>query len=176
MAANGAPFLCIDASTMTGPERSPGKRLAAVVRHGEERTAHHRVSSWLLVFCGASLVGIGLYFLLIRPPLLPEDVRYIGASLADLLGAAPGLANWLQKVFWVLGGYITGTGLFTIYVARTSFRTDNTAALPLLALTGLISIGWMSVVNVMIDSDFKWPLVLLAFLWAGALALHRAGR
>jgi hypothetical protein len=110
----------------------------------------------------------------LRPPLLPEDVRYIGTSLPDVERAVPGLAAWLQKVFWVLGGYVVSAGLFTVYLAATSLRTGQ-VAVPLLALAGLTSIGWMTVVNFVIDSDSKWPLLGLAVLWGGALAVAASG-
>lgn len=51
-------------------------------------------------------MGIGIYFIFLRPPLLPEDARYMDTTLAEIQAAAPGLVRWLQKVFWVLGGYI----------------------------------------------------------------------
>lgn len=37
------------------------------------------------------LVGIGLYFLFLRPPLLPEDARYVGATLEELRTVAPSI-------------------------------------------------------------------------------------
>lgn len=135
-----------------------------------------RLSSGLLVVCGVILVGIGLYFVLWRPPLLPEDVRFIGSSLTDIEGAMPGLSTWLQKVFWVLGGYVISAGLFTVYIGGTLLRSERRGALPLLALTGLSSIGWMTGVNWLIDSDFKWPLLGVVLLWGAGLALRGAGR
>jgi hypothetical protein len=46
--------------------------------------------------------------------------------------------------------------------------------LPLVAaLTGLTSIGWMVVVNFLIDSDFKWLLLAFSLPWVMAVALHR---
>jgi hypothetical protein len=86
----------------------------------------------------------------------------------------PGLSSWLQKVFWVLGGHVVSTGLFTVYLAATSLRTGR-MPIAVLALTGLSSIGWMAVVNFVIDSDSKWPLLGLAVLWGGALVLASGG-
>ena len=37
------------------------------------------LSSILLALAGTTLVVAGLYFVLLRPPLLPEDVRYMGS-------------------------------------------------------------------------------------------------
>ena len=36
------------------------------------------VASWLLTLCGLALIGIGGYFILARPALLPEDARFMG--------------------------------------------------------------------------------------------------
>ena len=85
-------------------------------------------SSSTLAFGGIILIGLGLYFVFLRPALLPEDPRYMGASLAVIQGAVPGLALWLQKVFWVMGGYMISTGLLIVYVARTSFRAHARGA------------------------------------------------
>ena len=121
-------------------------------------------SSRVLALCGLILIGMGLYYVLLRPALLPEDTRYIGTSLEEVRIAVPGLLDWLDKVFWVMGGYILTTGLLTLYVACTSFRTHAKGVLGIVALVGLASVGWMSVVNFMIDSDFKWLLLAFAVL------------
>ncbi len=101
----------------------------------------------------------------------------MGAALPDVERAVPGLARWLQMVFRVLGGFVVTTGLFTVYLAASSLRTGRVAMsiLSILALTGLTSIGWMAVMNFVIDSDSKWPLLGLAVLWGGALILASSG-
>ena len=127
----------------------------------------------VLAFGGIILVGIGLYFLFSRPPLLPEDARYMGTTLAEIQVVMPGLPRWLQKVFWVMGGYIFTTGLLTIYIAFSSFQTRKRGAFPVIALAGLSSIGGMTVVNFIISSDFKWLLLASAFPWVAALLLYQ---
>jgi len=42
-----------------------------------------------------------------------------------------------------------------------------------IALAGLTSIGWMAVVNLMINSDFKWLLLAFNLPWVIALFLSR---
>ena len=74
-------------------------------------------SSSLLTLAGFLLAGIGIYFVFLRPPLLPKDSKYIDLSLSAIQNNIPGLSVWLQKVFWVKGCYIFTTGLLTIYVA-----------------------------------------------------------
>jgi hypothetical protein len=78
-----------------------------------------RLSSILLVLFGAALMLMGLYFALLRPPLLPEDLRYLGASQAQLDSIAPQLPAWLKQVFRVMGGYVAATGVLTIALAAT---------------------------------------------------------
>ena len=56
-------------------------------------------------------------------------------------------------------------------MAITSFRTRAKGVSGIVALAGLASVGWMSVVNFVIDSDFKWLLLAFAVLWGLALVL-----
>jgi hypothetical protein len=112
-----------------------------------------------------------LYFIFLRPPLLPEDLRYMGASRAQLDSVAPGLAVWLTKVFRVMGGYVSATGILTIAVAATAFRSHNRGVAVAAAAAGAASIGWMTIVNFMINSDFKWVLLGAAILWTCSIVL-----
>ena len=80
-------------------------------------------SASCLTLGGLLLTGMGLYFIFLRPPLLPEDLQYMNTTLSVIQNNTPDLSAWLQKVFWVMGGYIFTTGLLTMYVAQTSFRT-----------------------------------------------------
>jgi hypothetical protein len=133
-------------------------------------------SARILGVCGVLLIGIGAYFVVGRPPFLPEDARYAGATLKDLQTVAPKLGEWLGLVFWVLGGFIAGTGILTVYVSVTAFRFRTPGAGALVALAGIASLGSMAVVNVLIDSAFTLPLVALAALWASAVVLHGRGK
>jgi len=119
----------------------------------------------LLAGCGLLLIGLGAYFVFLRPPLLPEDLRAIGATADQLTARAPGLLVWLRRVFWVLGGYIASTSVLTLYVALAAVRGRARGAAGIATLAGLLSIGWMAAVNFMIDSDFKWLLLAFALLW-----------
>ena len=40
-------------------------------------SAKRGVSEWLLACCGVWLVGLGLYFVFLRPALLSEDIRFV---------------------------------------------------------------------------------------------------
>ena len=130
-------------------------------------------SASMLALGGFLLVAMGIYFVLLRPVLLPEDLLYIGVTLQNAKENIPGLLKWLQKVFWVMGGYIFTTGLLIIYIAITSFRKRLLGAFSVVALAGISSIGLMTVVNFMIGSDFKWVLLTFTLPWIIALILYR---
>jgi hypothetical protein len=127
-------------------------------------------SSIVLALAGVLLLGTGLYFVLLRPPLLPEDVRFMGVA-EQLDPLRPRLEAWLTHVFRVLGGYVLGTGVLMITLATTSFRQHSLTAAFGVLIGGGASIGWMAVVNFMIGSDFKWALLGMALVWAFSLAL-----
>ena len=129
------------------------------------------LSSIVLVIAGLALVGTGLYFIIIRPPLLPEDYRYMALNAAQLDPVRPRLEPWLAQVFEVMGGYILATGVLTITIAATSFRQhDRVAALGVL-IGGAASIGLVAAVNFAIDSNFKWALLVIALVWTCSLVL-----
>ena len=135
-----------------------------------------QLSGWLFVACGLWLVALGAYFLFLRPALLPEDPRYIGSSLEAIRSAVPGLERWLGHVFDVMGGFMVATGAMTVLVACRSLARRERGTLTTLVVTGAASVGLMSATNFLIDSNFRWPLVLPALLWlAGVLCYLREG-
>ncbi len=62
------------------------------------RTDRDRVACWLLTACGVWLVGLGIYFIALRPPLLPEDPRFMGSTLEQLRQAAPDEAQYKERL------------------------------------------------------------------------------
>ena len=130
-------------------------------------------SSSVLAFAGFILIVIGIYFVFIRPALLPEDFKYIGTKSSILNERFPQLSPWLQKVFWVMGSYICTSGLLTVFIALTSFRKRTYGAFTIVAISGITSIGSMTVINFIIDSDFKWTLLALTLPWVFALTLYK---
>ena len=129
------------------------------------------ISSILLATVGVSLALSGLYFLLLRPPLLPEDIRYMGLPEDQLAAVRPRLELWLSQVFRVMGGYVLATGVLTITLAATAYRAHDRGAYFGAVAGGAASICLMAVVNFAIDSDFKWALLGMALLWAFSLAV-----
>ena len=128
-------------------------------------------SSIALAIAGILLLGTGVYFLFMRPPLLPEDVRFMGVTASQFEPIRPRLEQWLTHVFRVMGGYVFATGALAITLAVTSFRAGSVPAAVGLVIGGAASIGWMAAVNFMIQSDFKWVLLAMASVWAASLVL-----
>lgn len=128
-------------------------------------------SSIVLVLFGVALIAMGGFFVLQRPALLPEDLRFMGQTAAQVDAAVPGLRSWLFNVFRVMGGHITASGILTITLAVTSFRRRHWGAAAGVFLAGAASIGWMVIVNFSIDSDYKWLLLIIFALWVLSLGL-----
>lgn len=129
-------------------------------------------SASFLTLGGFILAVMGIYLIFLRPSLLPEDLKYIGLSLSAIENNIPGLSAWLQKVFWVMGTYIFTTGLLTIYMAQTTFRTRTKGVFIIVLIAGITSIGSMTMVNFILHSDFKWVLLAFTIPWFIALVLY----
>jgi len=128
------------------------------------------LSSMLLAVSGTLLVGVGIYFLFLRPPLLPEDIRYMSLTPAELQSVGPRLMSWLTYVFRVMGGYVAATGMLALTLAATSFHDHRPVAAVGAGVAGGLSIGLMAAVNFMIQSDFKWVLLGMALVWGTSIA------
>jgi len=128
------------------------------------------LAAWLFGAGGVVLVGIGAFFIFVRPPFLPEDLRFLGRSGGEIEQLLPQLRRWLRRVFVVLGGYALTAGGLTIFVAATRVRDGDRAAVVALALAGATSIGLMTVVNFGIRSNFRWLLLAACILWLAATA------
>ncbi|KKC34380.1 hypothetical protein WH91_03230, partial [Devosia psychrophila] len=112
-------------------------------------------SSTLLALGGAFVACIGVYFILLRPSLLPEDIRYMGLTTAEVTGTGPRLEAWLAQVFRVFGGYALATGLLTLTLAATAFRERRPVAVAGAFLGGAASTGLMPWVHFAIGAAFN---------------------
>lgn len=139
-----------------------------------ERNRLGRYSLWILTACGIWLVALGLYFIALRPPLLPEDPRFMGATLAQLREAAPGLEEWLGIVFTVMGGYMVGSGVLTLGLVRIAMPRRLPGIAWALGLGGLSTVVLMSAMNFVLHSDFRWMLVVPALMWIVGVAVYVA--
>ena len=142
----------------------------------EIRKPRPSISMFVFLACGIWLIGLGLYFLFLRPPLLPEDLRYMGTSPGEIQAAIPGVQRWLHRVFTVMGGFMTGAGVLTILVAMKASATREKWTWLVLALAGLFTVGMMSLTNFQLNSDFKWLLLIPSLLWAIGLVFLRMNR
>jgi hypothetical protein len=124
------------------------------------------------VSCGVWMIGLGLYFALLRPSLLPEDLRFMGATLAQIHTALPGLARWLTHVFVVMGGFMAACGVLTIFLAVKAVPMRLKGTGPTFLMAGTASVLTMSWTNFAIESDFKWLLLVPALLWLGGVAAY----
>ena len=136
---------------------------------------NRRISTWLLSACGVWLVGLGLYFIVLRPPLLPEDPRFMGTTLAQIRTAVPGLENWLNKVFTVMGGFMASTGVLIVFVATVVMPARLKGTAWAIALSGVLTVALMSATNFALHSDFRWLLLVPALVWLAGLVFHIAG-
>lgn len=136
------------------------------------KRSSHSVSKWLFVACGLWLVVLGMYFLFLRPALLPEDPRYIGSSLEAIRSAVPGLERWLGHVFNVMGGFMIATGAITLLVACRMLARRERGTFAALSVAGAVSVGLMSATNFLLSSDFRWLLLLPALLWLAGLLCY----
>src|ERR1700693_1443114 len=133
------------------------------------------VSTWMLIACGVWLLGLGLYFIVVRPPLLPEDARFMGTTLAQIPTDVPGLESWLQKVFTVMGGFMAGAGVLTVFVAAVAMPPRLKGTAWAIALSGALTVVLMSATNFALYSDFRWLLFVPALVWLAGLAAYMAG-
>lgn len=136
-------------------------------------TASPTRTLWLTRACAVWLVGLGVYFIFLRPALLPEDPRFMGSTPEQIAASVPGLQAWLKHVFTVMGGFMTAAGLLVWGVAP--YVSERRGATIAFAAAGAAGVGLMSAVNFSLDSDFRWVLVAPVVLWGLALAcaLHR---
>ena len=158
---------------MSDPMRNTGvtaglsPQLAGKCRH---------VSRWMLTACGVWLVGLGLYFIVLRPALLPEDPRFMGTTLEQIRISVPGLEAWLQMVFTVMGGFMAGAGVLTVFVATVAMPLRSKGTSWALAISGALTVVLMSATNFALQSDFRWLLLLPALVWLAGLVVYLANR
>lgn len=131
-----------------------------------------QTSGKVFVVCGFWLIALGMYFLFLRPALLPEDPRYIGSSLETIRSAAPGLERWLGHVFNVMGGFMVATGAMTMLAAFRLLASRERGTFAVMSVAGAAGVALMSATNFLLSSDFRWLLLLPALLWLAGLLCY----
>lgn len=134
-----------------------------------------RASQRIFQACGIWLVVLGLYFIFVRPPLLPEDLRFLGVSDDEMQKNIPRLFQWLHYVFIVMGGFIASSGILMYAMATLIVRQGVKGINFVFGVTGLLTVGMMSWINFLLDSQFKWLLLIPAILWTTGLVIYNIG-
>ena len=155
---------------MSEPMRNAG----LTTRQTADKCRH--VSTWVLTACGVWLVGLGLYFIVLRPPLLPEVPRFMGTTLDEIQMTVPGLDAWLKNVLTVMGGFMAGAGVLTVFVATVAMPLRSKGTPWALGVAGALTVVLMSTTNFALQSDFRWLLLLPALVWLVGLAVYLASR
>ena len=94
----------------------------------------------------------------------------MGSTLEQLRQAAPGLESWLPIVFTVMGGYMAGAGILTLFVARVAVAHRLPGTGWAIALAGFSTVGLMSAMNFVLHSDFRWVLFVPVAIWTAGVA------
>jgi hypothetical protein len=116
---------------------------------------------------GVLTTGIGVYFVFLRPPLLPEDIRHTGVDPTTL---PPAFLDWLGIVFPTWGGFIAGLGVVLVGIG-VFMLSNRTLWLHLGTAAGvLVAFGRFVFSNIMLSSDFLWFITTM-FLLALAVAV-----
>jgi hypothetical protein len=136
--------------------------------------ASRRVATWMLTACGIWLAALGFYFMVLRPPLLPEDLRFMGTTFAAIRAAAPGFEAWLQTVFFVMGGFMAGAGVLTVFVATVAMPLRLRGTASAIALSGVATVATMSAANFVLHSDYRWLLLMPVLIWLAGLSVYVA--
>ena len=121
---------------------------------------------------GVLTVERGIYFLGLRPPLLSEDILFIGVA-PDVL--PPPLLDWLGIVFRTWGGFIAGFGALLMGIG-TFMLTGRARWLYWATALGILAaFGRFFISNIVLRSDFLWFVAAL-FLLAVAAAVLLASK
>lgn len=126
-----------------------------------------KASVVLSVLLGILTIATGVYFMVLRPPMLPEDVRRTGVSPESL---PPAFSQWLSIVFRTWGGFMVGFGVLLVSCGMYLWKGDRRWIRAGMASAAVVAFGSFLVSNVELRSDFLWFIGVL-FANAGALAV-----
>jgi len=122
------------------------------------------VIATLLGLLGLAALGIGLYFLFLRPAMLPEDLRFTEVRPGEVPAR---LLDWLTIVLRTWGGFMAGFGVVLIAVATSFFRATKRLLSVGTAVGVIVAFGQFFLSNLTISSDY---LVVVGLLFGLALA------
>ena len=151
-------------------ERHMSKSLKT--KNASDREPRLRPAASWIVLAGIGILAVvmGASFVVLRPMivLLPEDQRFTGLTPDQLKALNAQLFIWIGLVFRSWGAFAIGFGILVTAVASTAYRQGDRWAWWALTVAGLLTFGIFLAVNVVLGSDFKYPIMLLlaAYLWA----------
>ncbi|MEQ1945294.1 hypothetical protein ABMA32_23010 [Mesorhizobium sp. VNQ89] len=133
------------------------------------------ISGTLLVVLSVVTLGIATFFLIVRPPMLSEDIAYTGVDINTLPEA---FHDWLRIVFRTWGGFIAGLGCLLVGIG-VFLLTGRRRWLYLASAAGItLAFGRFLLSNIELGSDFLWLIaaVFSLALCAGVLLVVRSSR
>ena len=100
----------------------------------------------------------------------------MGTTSTQIQASLPGIENWLDKVFTVMGGFMTGAGVLTVFLATIVMPLRLKGTSWVIALSGVSTVTLMSGTNFALNSDFKMLLLVPALIWLASLGLYISKR
>lgn len=131
------------------------------------------LSGILLLVLGLLTMGTAVFFLVLRPALLPEDIRHSGIDPGTL---PPAFLEWLGTVFRTWGGFIAGFGVLLLGIGGFLLSGRARCLYWATAIGAVVAFGRFLFSNILLDSDFLWfisALFALAAATAISLLLRR---
>lgn len=131
------------------------------------------LSGILLLVLGLLTMGTAVFFLVLRPALLPEDIRHTGIDPGTL---PPAFLEWLGTVFRTWGGFIAGFGVLVLGIGGFLLSGRARCLYWATAIGAVVAFGRFLFSNILLDSDFLWfisALFALAAATAISLLLRR---
>ena len=110
-----------------------------------------RVAGFLVLAVGVLALGTAVYLRFLRPPMLPEDVRFTGVRADEL---PPQFAQWLTIVFHTWGGFVAGFGILLVTVGVHLLTPAPRVLRGGVALALVVAFGGFLASNLELGSDF----------------------
>lgn len=134
---------------------------------GSSAGSRERAVAVLLGLLGVLTLATGFYFVVVRPPMLPQDLRFIGISREQIPARMP---DWLGIVFRTWGGFVVGLGI--VFMGLAAFLLTSRKALLRWATAAALVVvfGGFLVSNIMLRSDY---LAFIAILFGLSVIVSR---
>jgi hypothetical protein len=110
-------------------------------------------AAWPLLLLGVLTCGTGIYFMAIRPAMLPEDVRFTKLVPQEM---PPEALGWLQIVFQTWGAFVFGFGILLVALACFIMKRRPAFLRWGVPVALVVPFGRFLVSNVVLRSDYLW--------------------